>query len=79
MERIGAYNIDEIRDKEDLPELENGLGKKHLISLNYTFLDKLEEYQMSKGQSNNKEPTDSNQEAEINENNEEVKEVQEDE
>ena len=79
MERIGAYNIDEIRDKEDLPELENGLGKKHLISLNYTFLDKLEEYQMSKGQSNNKEPTDSNQEAENNENKEEVKEVQEDE
>lgn len=79
MERIGAYNIDEIRDKEDLPELEDGLGKKHLISLNYTFLDKLEEYQMSKGQSNNKEPTDSNQEAENNENKEEVKEVQEDE
>ena len=79
MERIGAYNIDEIRDKEDLPALEDGLGKKHLISLNYTFLDKLEEYQMSKGQSNNKEPTDSNQEAENNENKEEVKEVQEDE
>lgn len=79
MERIGAYNIDEIRDKEDLPALEDGLGKKHLISLNYTFLDKLEEYQMSKGQSNNKKPTDSNQEAENNENKEEVKEVQEDE
>lgn len=79
MERIGAYNIDEIRDKEDLPALEDGLGKKHLISLNYTFLDKLEEYQMSKGQSNNKEPTDSNQEAENNENKEEVKEVQDDE
>lgn len=79
MERIGAYNIDEIRDKEDLPALEDGLGKKHLISLNYTFLDKLEEYQMSKGQSNNKEPTDSNQEAENNENKEEIKEVQEDE
>lgn len=79
MERIGAYNIDEIRDKEDLPALEDGLGKKHLISLNYTFLDKLEEYQMSKGQSNNKEPTDSNQEAENNENKEEVKEVQVDE
>lgn len=79
MERIGAYNIDEIRDKEDLPALEDGLGKKHLISLNYTFLDKLEEYQMSKGQSNNREPTDSNQEAENNENKEEVKEVQEDE
>ena len=48
MERIGAYNIDEIRNKEDLSELENGLGKKHLISLNYTLLELLEEYQMGK-------------------------------
>ena len=31
-----------------LSELENGLGKKHLISLNYTLLELLEEYQMGK-------------------------------
>lgn len=60
MERIGAYNIDEIRNKEDLPELENGLGKKHLISLNYTLLEMLEEYQMGKvnSENNNEEKQD---------------------
>lgn len=55
MERIGAYNIDEIRSKEDLPELENGLGKKHLISLNYTLLEMLEEYQLGKTKENDEE------------------------
>lgn len=64
MERIGAYTIDEIRDKEDLSAIENGLGKKHLITLNYTFLDKLEEYQQSKGQNddtkNKESDTDDN-------------------
>lgn len=54
MERIGAYNIDEIRNKEDLPELEDGLGKKHLISLNYTLLEMLEDYQMGKVETENK-------------------------
>lgn len=62
MERIGAYNIDEIRNKEDLPSLDNGLGEKHLISLNYTFLDKLEEYQMSKGQKNTEKQTEKTEE-----------------
>lgn len=80
MERIGAYNIDEIRDKEDLPELENGLGKKHLISLNYTFLDKLEEYQMSKGQNDTKKTENSTEDDEDTESqNEKEKEVQENE
>ena len=67
MERIGAYNIDEIRNKEDLPELENELGKKHLISLNYTFLDKLEEHQMAKGQNNTEKNTEKEAETEENE------------
>jgi len=66
MERIGAYNIDEIRNKEDLPELENELGKKHLISLNYTFLDKLEEYQMAKGQNSTEKNTEEETETEEN-------------
>ena len=80
MERIGAYNIDEIRDKEDLPELENGLGKKHLISLNYTFLDKLEEYQMSKGQNDTEKTENSTEYDEDTESqNEKEKEVQENE
>ena len=80
MERIGAYNIDEIRDKEDLPELENGLGKKHLISLNYTFLDKLEEYQMSKGQNNTEKIENSTEDDENTESQKEKeKEVQENE
>ena len=77
MERIGAYNIDEIRNKEDLPALDNDLGKKHLISLNYTFLDKLEEYQMAKGQNNtektektDEEETEENEDIENNENEE---------
>ena len=80
MERIGAYNIDEIRDKEDLPELENGLGKKHLISLNYTFLDKLEEYQMSKGQNDTEKIENSTEDDEDTESqNKKEKEVQENE
>jgi len=72
MERIGAYNIDEIRNKEDLPTLNNGLGERHLISLNYTFLDKLEEYQMAKGQNktekDTEDKTDENQNTENTEN-----------
>lgn len=67
MERIGAYNIDEIRNKEDLPELENELGKKHLISLNYTFLDKLEEHQMAKGQNSTENNIEKDEETEENE------------
>ena len=61
MERIGAYTIDEIRDKEDLSELENGLGKKHLITLNYTFLDKLEEHQTESEQNDTEKNTENEQ------------------
>ena len=68
MERIGAYNIDEIRNKEDLPTLKNGLGERHLISLNYTFLDKLEEYQMAKGQNKTEKSTEEKEDTENTEN-----------
>ncbi|TDQ39230.1 phage portal protein [Aureibacillus halotolerans] len=46
MLRIGAMSINEIRGLEEQNAIEN--GDRHLVSLNYTFLDKLEEYQMAK-------------------------------
>ncbi|MBY4605590.1 phage portal protein [Bacillus spizizenii] len=46
MERISALNINEIRALEEKNAIEH--GDRHLVSLNYTFLDTLEQYQMSK-------------------------------
>ncbi|OIK22147.1 phage portal protein [Bacillus amyloliquefaciens] len=46
MERIGALNINEIRALEEKNAIEH--GDRHLVSLNYTFLDSLEQYQMNK-------------------------------
>ncbi|MEC1437415.1 phage portal protein [Bacillus sonorensis] len=46
MERIGAMNINEIRALESKNAINH--GDRHLVSLNYTFLDTLEEYQMKK-------------------------------
>ncbi|MCC9020935.1 phage portal protein [Bacillus nakamurai] len=46
MERISALNINEIRAFEEKNAIEH--GDRHLVSLNYTFLDSLEEYQMNK-------------------------------
>lgn len=45
---MGVINIDEARQEFGREPLESVMGKKHLISLNYTTLDMLEEYQMSK-------------------------------
>ncbi len=50
MERIGALNINEIRALEEKNAIEH--GDRHLVSLNYTFLDSLEQYQMNKAGSN---------------------------
>lgn len=44
----GIISTDEARAKHGLPPLPNGLGAKNLVSLNYTTLDMLEEYQMKK-------------------------------
>lgn len=47
MHEIGAYSINKILEKED----ENGIGElgdKHFVSLNYTTLDLIEEYQRAK-------------------------------
>ncbi|MEC1268951.1 phage portal protein [Bacillus vallismortis] len=49
MERISALNINEIRALEEKNAIEH--GDRHLVSLNYTFLDTLEQYQMSRAQS----------------------------
>lgn len=43
---MGALNINEVRDLEERDAIE--LGEKHLVSLNYTTLDNLEEYQRAK-------------------------------
>lgn len=44
----GIISTDEARAKHGFPPLPNGLGAKNLVSLNYTTLDMLEEYQMKK-------------------------------
>ncbi|QKJ41714.1 phage portal protein [Bacillus altitudinis] len=46
MERIGAMNINEIRALESKNAIPD--GDRHLVSLNYTFLDMLDQYQMAK-------------------------------
>lgn len=40
---LGIYNIDEVRGFEDLNELPNGQGKKHIIQVNRTPIEKLGE------------------------------------
>lgn len=47
----GIINIDGARKEYGLPPLANGLGTKHLVSLNFTTVDNLEEYQMKKADS----------------------------
>ena len=44
---MGVYSVNEIRTKEDLDGI-GELGDKHYMSLNYTTLDTLEEYQRGK-------------------------------
>lgn len=44
----GLISTDEARERIGLPPLPDGLGTKHLVSLNYTTLDMLEEYQLMK-------------------------------
>lgn len=44
----GLISTDEGREMIGLPPLPNGLGSKNLVSLNFTTLDMLEEYQMQK-------------------------------
>jgi HK97 family phage portal protein len=46
MHRISGLSIDEIREYEEKNSIPN--GDRHVISLNYTFLDLLEEYQLAK-------------------------------
>lgn len=46
MHRISGLNTDEIRAFEEMNAIPN--GDRHVISLNYTFLDILEEYQLAK-------------------------------
>ena len=46
MQEIGAYSINEIRSLEEKDSIEN--GDKHYISLNYTTIDLIEEYQKAK-------------------------------
>lgn len=47
MERIGAITINEIRDLEEMSNI-GELGDKHIITLNYTTLENLEQYQQAK-------------------------------
>lgn len=46
MWEIGGLNIDEIRELEEKDSIPN--GDKHFVSLNYTTLDLIEEYQRAK-------------------------------
>lgn len=45
---MGVINLDEARQEFGKEALADGLGQKHLVSLNYTTLDMLEDYQMAK-------------------------------
>lgn len=45
-----VYSINDARKEYGKPPIEN--GDKHLVSLNYTTLDQLEEYQMAKSKNN---------------------------
>lgn len=45
---MGVINLDEARQEFGKEALADGLGQKHLVSLNYTTLDMLEDYQISK-------------------------------
>ncbi|MCC2248851.1 phage portal protein [Virgibacillus sp. AGTR] len=47
----GLISFDEARKALGDKPLNNAHGKKHLVSLNYTTLDQLEEYQMAKAKS----------------------------
>lgn len=51
MIQMGVLSINEVRALEEADAVE--LGDKHLVSLNYTFLDNLEEYQRAKVNSKN--------------------------
>lgn len=44
----GVYTLNEIRAMEEMQQIEDGLGDKHFVSLNYTTLDNLEKYQLMK-------------------------------
>lgn len=44
----GILNLDEVRDKEDLNPLPDGMGKLRLVPLNHIPIDKLDEYNWSK-------------------------------
>lgn len=46
MIEMGAYSINEVRSLEEQDSIEN--GDKHFVSLNYTTLDLIEEYQRAK-------------------------------
>lgn len=57
MERVerGLISLDEGRKRLGEKPMNDELGGKHLVSLNYTTLDQLEEYQMAKAKGNNTE------------------------
>jgi len=40
---LGIYNIDEVRALEDLNQLPGGEGKKHLVQINRTSIEKIGE------------------------------------
>lgn len=44
----GLISLDEARRRKGEPPMEDEMGAKHLVSLNYTTLDMIEEYQMAK-------------------------------
>lgn len=46
MVEMGAYSINDVRSLEEKDSIEN--GDKHFVSLNYTTLDLIEEYQRAK-------------------------------
>ncbi|PAD94358.1 phage portal protein [Terribacillus saccharophilus] len=48
--QASIYSINDARKEYGKPPIEN--GDKHLVSLNYTTLDQLEEYQMAKSKNN---------------------------
>lgn len=50
----GAISFDEARKELGDKPLNNEFGKKHIVSLNYTTLDQLEEYQMAKAKGRSK-------------------------
>ena len=48
MIQAGVYTLNEVRAMEEQKPIDDGMGDKHFISLNYTTTDNLEKLQLAK-------------------------------